>query len=51
MDDIDSLARPVLRHRLGTNFNADSEGITVEDLLDRLTAHNKANTPMERAAG
>ena len=51
MEDIDSLARPVLRHRLGTNFNADSEGITVEDLLDRLTTHNQANTPMEKAAG
>ncbi|MDP6354115.1 MAG: MoxR family ATPase [Planctomycetota bacterium] len=51
MDDIDSLARPVLRHRLGTNFNADSEGITVEDLLDRLTTHNQANRPMEKAAG
>jgi len=51
MDDIDSLARPVLRHRLGTNFNADSEGITVEALLDRLTTHNQANRPMEKAAG
>jgi len=51
MDDIDSLARPVLRHRLGTNFNADSEGVTVEDLLDRLTTHNQANRPVEKAVG
>ncbi|MDA0837822.1 MAG: MoxR family ATPase [Planctomycetota bacterium] len=51
MNDIDSLARPVLRHRLGTNFNADSEGITVEDLLDRLTAHNQTKRPVTKAAG
>ena len=29
-------ASPVLRHRLFTNFNADSEGVTVEDIIDRI---------------
>ncbi|MEM1249968.1 MAG: AAA family ATPase [Acidobacteriota bacterium] len=35
-DDIRSLAKPVLRHRVMTNFRADSERITSDDLVDRL---------------
>ncbi|REJ83342.1 MAG: AAA family ATPase [Acidobacteria bacterium] len=35
-DDIKALARPVLRHRLLTNFQADSERITSDDLIERL---------------
>ena len=35
-DDIRSIARPVFRHRLFTNFNADAEGITPEDIIERL---------------
>jgi len=34
--DVRSVAHPVLRHRFFTNFNADSEGVTVEDIIDRL---------------
>jgi MoxR-like ATPase len=34
--DVRSVAHPVLRHRIFTNFNADSEGVTVEDVVDRL---------------
>ena len=34
--DVKSLALPVLRHRLFTNFTADSEGITPDDLVLRL---------------
>ena len=34
--DVKSLALPVLRHRLFTNFTADSEGITPDDLVRRL---------------
>ena len=34
--DVRSVAHPVLRHRIFTNFNADSEGVTVEDVIDRL---------------
>ena len=48
MDDIDTLARPVLRHRLGTNFNADSEGVDVEMILDQLIEHNQAQRPAEK---
>jgi MoxR-like ATPase len=35
-DDIRALARPVLRHRLFTNFNADAEGVDTEKVLDKL---------------
>jgi len=35
-DDVRAVARPVLRHRLFTNFNADAEGITTENIIDRL---------------
>jgi MoxR-like ATPase len=35
-DDIRALAHPVLRHRVLTNFHAQSEGITSDALVDRL---------------
>jgi MoxR-like ATPase len=35
-DDIRSLAHPVLRHRVLTNFHAQSEGVTSDTLIDRL---------------
>ena len=35
-DDIKALARPVLRHRLLRNFQAQSERITTDQLVDRL---------------
>jgi len=35
-DDVRAVARPVLRHRLFTNFNADAEGVTAEDIIDRI---------------
>ncbi len=35
-DDIRTLAMPVLRHRIFTNFNADSEGVTALDVVNRL---------------
>jgi MoxR-like ATPase len=35
-DDIRALAHPVLRHRIITNFHAQSEGITTDILVDRL---------------
>ncbi len=34
--DIRALARPVLRHRIFTNFNADAEGIDVDHVLEKL---------------
>jgi MoxR-like ATPase len=35
-DDVASVADPILRHRLIVNFAAQSEGITVEDVIKRL---------------
>jgi len=35
-DDIRALAHPVLRHRIITNFHAQSEGVTTDILVDRL---------------
>jgi MoxR-like ATPase len=35
-DDIRSVAHPVLRHRVITNFNAESSGISPDKVVDRL---------------
>ncbi|RPI62323.1 MAG: AAA family ATPase [Planctomycetaceae bacterium] len=35
-DDIKAVAKPVLRHRIVTNFNADAEGFTSDKIIDRL---------------
>ena len=35
-DDIRAVAKPVLRHRILTNFNAEADGITSLDIIDRL---------------
>jgi len=37
-DDIRALAHPVLRHRVLTNFRAESEGITSDAIVDDLLA-------------
>ena len=36
VDDIEALAHPVLRHRIVPTFNAEAEGIQVNDLITRL---------------
>jgi MoxR-like ATPase len=36
IDDIKKVAKPVLRHRLITNFNAEADGIKTTDIIDRL---------------
>ena len=36
IEDIRALAKPVLRHRILTNFYAESEGVGVEDIIERL---------------
>ena len=38
VEDIRAVAKPVLRHRIMVNFNADAEGVTTDDLVDRLIA-------------
>ena len=36
IDDIISVIKPVLRHRIIPNFNAEAEGIKKDDILDEL---------------
>ena len=36
IDDIQALAKPALRHRLVLSFTAESEGMNVDDIIDRL---------------
>ena len=36
IDDVRKIALPVLRHRVSTNFQAQAEGMTTEDVIDRL---------------
>jgi MoxR-like ATPase len=36
VEDIQALARPVLRHRIIPNFYAESDRITADVLVDRL---------------
>ena len=37
--DVAAVARPVLRHRVLTNFHAESEGKTSSQLVDMLLEH------------
>ncbi len=37
IEDVQSVAAPVLRHRIITNFNAEAEGVTPDDIIQRLT--------------
>tara|TARA_B100000446_G_scaffold7657_1_gene7446 strand:+ start:71 stop:1048 length:978 start_codon:yes stop_codon:yes gene_type:complete len=36
IDDVKSLSLPVLRHRLLPNFNAEAEGVSVDDIINRV---------------
>ncbi|SVD14083.1 uncharacterized protein METZ01_LOCUS366937, partial [marine metagenome] len=35
-EDVAAMAAPVLRHRIITNFSATSEGLTTDDIIDRI---------------
>ncbi len=37
-EDIQALAKPVLRHRLVLSFTAESEGVTPDEIVDRILA-------------
>jgi MoxR-like ATPase len=41
MDDVQTLAFPVLRHRIVPTFAAEAEGITVDDLIRRMIQENR----------
>ena len=36
IDDVKRITIPVLRHRVSTNFQAQAEGMTTEDVIYRL---------------
>jgi MoxR-like ATPase len=40
LEDIAAVASPVLRHRIVPNFNAEAEGIVVEQIIDKLGMDN-----------
>ena len=44
-EDVRALAHPVLRHRIITNFHAQSEGVTSDDVVDKLLQ----SVPMPRS--
>ena len=39
IDDVNSLILPILRHRVLPNFNAEAEGLKIEDILTKLIEH------------
>src|SRR5260370_21457335 len=47
-EDIKEGADPVLRHRLVTTFNAEAEGVSTDDIVDRLI--KAIPMPLEEAA-
>jgi MoxR-like ATPase len=36
IEDVQSVAAPVLRHRILTNFNAEAEGLRPDDIVNKL---------------
>lgn len=36
IEDVQAIAKPVLRHRIVRNFKAEAEGITVDDIIEKL---------------
>jgi MoxR-like ATPase len=56
IEDIQAMAKPVLRHRIIPNFAAQSEGLEPDDIVDRLMAavppdqrHAHGKTPLTQA--
>jgi MoxR-like ATPase len=50
-EDVRAVAAPVLRHRIKTNFNADAEGITTDEIIRRLIAHVPITTEEAASSG
>jgi MoxR-like ATPase len=54
-DDVRKFVHPVLRHRMGLNFAAVSEGQTTDDIVDLLLKHvpekESAAAPQKVAVG
>ncbi|HIA19617.1 MAG TPA: MoxR family ATPase, partial [Planctomycetaceae bacterium] len=47
LEDIQTVAYPVLRHRIKTNFNAESDGISADDIVGQLIEHLLQGTDNE----
>ncbi|MHC2066691.1 AAA family ATPase [Bremerella sp. T1] len=41
-EDIQALAKPVLRHRIVLNYGAESEGVSADDVIDRIVQETPA---------
>jgi MoxR-like ATPase len=50
-DDVRAVAKPVLRHRLFTNFNADAEGVGPDQVVEKLIQAVPEPTAADYAAG
>ena len=50
IEDVQALAMPVMRHRIGLNFAAQSEGITPDDVVKRLIETIPADEKLYDAA-
>jgi MoxR-like ATPase len=48
-DDVRYVAKPVLRHRLFTNFNADAEGVSPDNVVEKLIAVVPEPSPADHA--
>jgi len=55
--DIRAMARPVLRHRIFTNFNADAEGVDADQVVEKLLktvpepSYGEHHAPAEKEKG
>ncbi len=45
LDDVETLAKPVLRHRIVPTFSAEAEGVSIEAIIDRLLEAVPRGTP------
>jgi len=45
-EDVKQVALPVLRHRVLTTFNAESAGVTSDDVVNMLLDHVQAADPV-----
>lgn len=50
IDDVKALALPVMRHRMGLNFAAQSDGVRTDDVIRKLLDHVPADEKLYEAA-
>ncbi len=49
-EDIQQVAPPVLRHRILTNFAAEADGVSSDDLIDQLLGHIQIDAASDKQA-